>query len=45
MELFYSPTASAGKTILGSEESNHCIRVLRHTEGDIIHIIVGQGTL
>lgn len=45
MELFYSPAISEGETTLSSEESNHCIKVLRHKEGDTIHIIDGGGTL
>ena len=45
MELFYSPAISEGNLTLGSEESNHCIRVLRHREGDTIHIIDGSGSL
>ncbi len=45
MELFYSKNISTGGLTLDSEESNHCIRVLRHKEGDIIHIVDGCGTL
>ncbi len=45
MELFYSDEVTAGKCILGPEESNHCVRVLRHREGDTINVIDGKGTL
>lgn len=45
MELFYSPSVAEGSLILEEEESNHCIRVLRHRRGDIIHVIDGRGTL
>ena len=45
MELFFSEEAAAGKCILGPEESSHCIRVLRHREGDVINVIDGKGAL
>ena len=45
MELFYSrDIATVGRT-LDQEESNHCIRVLRHVAGDIIHIVDGRGSM
>ena len=45
MELFFSEKTGAGKCLLGPEESNHCVRVLRHREGDVINVIDGKGTL
>lgn len=45
MELFYSRDIAAGGRSLDQEESNHCVRVLRHTAGDVIHIVDGRGCL
>lgn len=43
MHLFYCTHIQAGVAILSPEESGHCIRVLRLTEGDIVKIIDGTG--
>ena len=45
MDVFYSPEIKDGSCILPEEESVHCVRVLRHREGDEIYVIDGQGTL
>lgn len=45
MEIFYSNDIDAGNVRLSSEESVHCVRVLRHREGDVIHVIDGFGTM
>lgn len=45
MELFYSKDIASGGTSLDADESGHCVKVLRHKCGDIIHIVDGQGTL
>ena len=45
MELFCLSRFSDGIGHLGPEESNHCIRVLRHRAGDPVEIIDGNGTL
>lgn len=45
MELFYSDHIEAGFCHLGAEESNHCVRVLRHREGDALCVIDGGGTM
>lgn len=45
MILFYSPGISDGINTLNEEESRHCRTVLRLTEGDMIHITNGSGTL
>ena len=45
MEVFYSREIVDGICILPEDESVHCVRVLRHREGDEIFVIDGQGTL
>ena len=45
MELFYSKNISSGELNLNQEESNHCIKVLRHKIGDEIYVIDGQSFL
>ena len=45
MELFYSRDISTGGTLLDAEESNHCVRVLRHRNGEVIHVVDGVGCL
>lgn len=45
MELFYSKHIADGADYLDAEESGHCIKVLRHRAGDVIHIVDGCGTL
>ena len=45
MEVFYSPEIKNGVCVLPEEESAHCVRVLRHREGDEIYVIDGLGTL
>lgn len=45
MELFYSKDIADGGRTLDQEESNHCVRVLRHAEGDVIHIVDGRGCM
>ncbi len=45
MELFYSTEIANGLCILTEEESRHCAKVLRHTEGDTINVIDGCGAL
>lgn len=43
MYLFYTPGISGSYYELNEEESRHCIKVLRHRAGDIIHLIDGTG--
>lgn len=43
MQLFYSKERQGDFLILGEEESKHCVRVLRKKEGDIVHILDGEG--
>jgi len=45
MELFYSREIADGGLFLDKEESNHCVRVLRHHNGDKIHVVDGCGCL
>lgn len=45
MEIFYSENICDGTVELGPEESGHCVKVLRHREGDSISVIDGRGTL
>ena len=45
MELFYSKNISEGGRELDSDESGHCVRVLRHRRGDTIHVVDGHGML
>ncbi|WP_088654955.1 16S rRNA (uracil(1498)-N(3))-methyltransferase [Geofilum rhodophaeum] len=43
MQLFYEPSIADNGGLLSAEESAHCIRVLRHREGDLIWVLDGQG--
>lgn len=43
MHLFYTPDIKGDTYTLDHTESKHCIKVLRLTEGDIIHLIDGVG--
>ncbi len=45
MELFFSRDIAAGLCRLDSDESGHCVKVLRHRCGDEISVIDGCGTL
>lgn len=45
MELFYSSDIDGTLINLDSEESGHCVKVLRHRAGDEVNIIDGQGNL
>ena len=45
MELFYSNSFDGQNCRLDSDESGHCIRVLRHRNGDRVNVIDGLGTL
>ena len=42
MELYYCPDI-AQQAVLSEEESTHCVRVLRHTTGDILTLTDGRG--
>lgn len=45
MQLFYAPDSDGNFVELPQEEARHCIQVLRHQVGDIIHWVDGLGTL
>lgn len=45
MELFFSRDFDGKVCRLDPDESAHCVKVLRHREGDMIHVIDGEGTL
>ena len=45
MELFYSKNITEGGRVLDSDESAHCIKVLRHRTGDVINVVDGHGML
>ena len=45
MELFYAYDSDGRLCRLDSDESGHCVRVLRHRVGDEIHVIDGCGTM
>ena len=45
MEIFWTDRIEAGLCLLGEEESGHCVRVLRHREGDNVCVIDGAGTM
>lgn len=44
MQIFYEPDFLTNGGVLNEEESKHCIKVLRHKNGDHIHVIDGKGT-
>lgn len=43
MQLFFCPEIEHELCQLGEDESKHCINVLRHKTGDIIHLVDGKG--
>ncbi len=44
MQIYFANIFTDADTVLlSAEESKHCIRVLRHKAGDIIHVIDGKG--
>jgi len=45
MYLFYEPDFSTNGNILSQDESKHCIRVLRHQNGDTISVMDGKGSI
>jgi 16S rRNA (uracil1498-N3)-methyltransferase len=45
MIFFYEPEILSNGGFLNEEESKHCIRVLRHKEGDKITVMDGKGNL
>ena len=45
MQLFYAPEISLPRYTLPEEESKHCVRVLRMTVGDELHLTDGKGDM
>ena len=45
MEIFYAPDIDGTLVHLDAGESGHCVKVLRHREGDAVDVIDGRGTL
>ncbi len=45
MELFYTKNINGNIAVFDSQESRHCVKVLRHHKGDKIEFIDGLGTL
>lgn len=45
MQLFYAPDFTPPLYTLSEEESKHCVRVLRMTVGDRLHLTDGRGTM
>lgn len=43
MHYFYSPDISQPFVTLSNEESEHCVRVMRHREGDVVRVTDGCG--
>jgi 16S rRNA (uracil1498-N3)-methyltransferase len=43
MHLFYTPDLKNETYRLSEEESKHCVRVLRQTEGDTLYLVDGKG--
>ena len=43
MNLFYTPDIVGQYYTLSPEESKHCIRVLRFTEGEPVSLVDGRG--
>ena len=44
MQLFYQPNIEKDP-FLNEEDSRHCVKVLRHKNGDLVHIVDGIGGL
>lgn len=47
VELYYSNLIDAGKTgiIIADDEAHHALNVMRHTEGDILYVTDGKGSI
>lgn len=43
MHYFYAPDISQPFVTLSNEESEHCVRVMRHREGDVVRVTDGCG--
>ncbi len=45
MEIFYAYEIEGGQAFLDSDESAHCVRVLRHRAGDEVTVVDGAGNM
>jgi 16S rRNA (uracil1498-N3)-methyltransferase len=45
MQLFYAPDIVPPRHTLTEDESRHCVKVLRMSSGDILHLTDGRGNL
>lgn len=45
MQLFWAEIVDEQRAILPPEEARHCLKVLRHQTGDLIHCCDGVGTM
>ncbi|MFI5219362.1 MAG: 16S rRNA (uracil(1498)-N(3))-methyltransferase [Bacteroidia bacterium] len=45
MQLFYCPNINSDLHFFSEEEAEHCIGVLRHKKGDVVHLVDGEGGL
>ncbi len=45
MQLFYEPDFESNGYHLGFDESKHCVKVLRHKNGDQVTVMNGQGKI
>ncbi|MBL7882708.1 MAG: 16S rRNA (uracil(1498)-N(3))-methyltransferase [Bacteroidia bacterium] len=45
MHLFYTPDITTNTYTLSEEESKHCVRVLRMTNGDLVELMDGKGSI
>lgn len=45
MNLFYSTKFIDQSIVLEDQEANHCIKSLRHKQGDVVHVVDGHGNL
>lgn len=43
MQLFFALKSDVQQGVLSTEESQHCVKVLRKKEGDQVHVIDGEG--
>lgn len=43
MNIFFTPDITGNQYTLTEEESKHCIRVLRHSKGDMLTLVDGVG--
>jgi len=45
IELYYSEETDGNNLVISGEEKNHIVKVMRHSEGDIVYITNGLGKI